>query len=332
MEGGFQVKCADMEALFDALIDGELTNEQRRTMDEHAAHCPECAQKLRAAMQLKAILGEALPEADVPLAAQAKWRGAVRAEASRRQRNRWTRAVGAIAAALVLVAGVGFALNGRLNVPKDELIMTSGMVVDDKSAELTADGDVSENEIPQEEVGREIVFMESALQDSGADEGVAADELLEDNNLLMDAETAIIADEFAEASSAMVEADGLSEVTDDEPMMEEELLEDGALEDMLAQPALFASSAAPMLQWHMRVKDLDAAYASVIDLMGEYEGTVEEQPFEGGANLYITLPAEYLADFASAAAHLDVSEEPEEAPEAGEGDVASLLLVLELMD
>ena len=383
-----------MDALLDALIDGELTEEQRRAMDEHAAKCPECAEKARAAAQLKAMLGEALPEVDVPLETQAKWRRAVRAEAARQKKNRWMRAVSGVAAAMVLIAGVGFALNNRLHVPdavstsgsatvqaapdaQNDLIGIVGADPTQAKAPEAAMNDALPEAAPLEETFAEDsddagaqeaalkdampeaepldeVFAED-IDDSAAKDAVLNDAMPEaepldeafDEAFMEDFEEAEVEDDeaygeleaakapldmapplYSGTSGARVESDG---VTFEDESSDAQKVESFAIESMLAAASdeeRFSGESQPMREWHLCVADLDAACASVRDLLDEYEGSVEEQRFENGANLYVLLPAEFLGDFVSAAAHLDVSGAPEAAPEAEDGDFASLLLVL----
>lgn len=69
-------------------------------------------------------------------------------------------------------------------------------------------------------------------------------------------------------------------------------------------------AAAPIAEVHMMVSDVADACEYLQDLVSEYEGTLDTQPFEAGergANLYIRLPAENLPDFIEAAAPYDVT-------------------------
>ena len=105
------MNCAEINGLLDALMDGELDEAQRQALEAHGRECPECAEAIRATMQMKALFAEMRDEADVPLAAQARWRGAVRDQARRKGRGRLARWIGSAAAAVVVLVGVGLALN-----------------------------------------------------------------------------------------------------------------------------------------------------------------------------------------------------------------------------
>lgn len=111
-------------------------------------------------------------------------------------------------------------------------------------------------------------------------------------------------------SVAMIEADGQSDDIAEESI-------DTAV-----------SRAMPMHELTITVEDLDRTCAYVADLVREYEGEVDEQRFDAGANLYIDLPAENASEFLNAAAHYDLNngDMPEITGAAGER--VSMLLVL----
>ena len=99
------MNCEEMRAKLDAYIDGELTAEEMRAIEEHAAACEDCGRELETAKFVRDALGELDKEVAVPLPAHVGWQKAVRAEAKRRANRRWLRAAYAVAAALVLVIG-----------------------------------------------------------------------------------------------------------------------------------------------------------------------------------------------------------------------------------
>lgn len=119
--------CAEIGGLLDRLLDGELSEAERRELEAHGETCPACAAEIRAALQMKALFEEMEPEVDVPLEVQARWRRAVREDAAQRRRKRLTRWIGSAAAALVVLVGVGLALNGGLSPKRDSAaIMPAG--------------------------------------------------------------------------------------------------------------------------------------------------------------------------------------------------------------
>ena len=97
--------CEQMRAKLDAYIDGELSAEDVRALRDHAAACEDCKRELRAAELLRDALAHMDDDVAVPLEAQAAWRKAVRAEASRKGKRRFMRMACGLAAALVVVIG-----------------------------------------------------------------------------------------------------------------------------------------------------------------------------------------------------------------------------------
>ena len=105
--------CLQVGEMLDLLMDGALDEGRRQALEAHGRDCPECAAAIRSTLQMKALLDQMEPEADVPLEAQARWRGAVKAEAKSQKQKRLRRWFASAAAAVVLLVGVGMAL--RLN-------------------------------------------------------------------------------------------------------------------------------------------------------------------------------------------------------------------------
>ena len=99
------MNCEEMRAKLDAYIDGELTQDEMRAVEAHAAACEDCGRELQMAKFVRDALGELDEEVAVPLPAHVGWQKAVCAEAKRKANRRWLRAVYAAAAALVLVIG-----------------------------------------------------------------------------------------------------------------------------------------------------------------------------------------------------------------------------------
>ncbi len=104
------MECKEFLQLLDAFIDDELDAVQRKRMLEHADICESCARELNTARELSRMLAELDAEPVVPLAAQAAWRRAVKAESNKRRLGGFYRAVSGIAAAFVLMVGTTFAM------------------------------------------------------------------------------------------------------------------------------------------------------------------------------------------------------------------------------
>ena len=103
--------CMEMDRWLDDYMDGMLSDDDRSALETHAAGCASCAKKLEAARALMDMMGELSPEMDVPLEAQAAWRGAVK-RSSKGGRGRIVRWAGGIAAALIVAVGAMSLLRG----------------------------------------------------------------------------------------------------------------------------------------------------------------------------------------------------------------------------
>ena len=101
------MKCEDFMSLIDAYVDQALTETQLREMHEHAQGCEACRREMENADLLKNCLSEMDRQVCVPLPAQAAWRNAVKAEVRSVRLRRFYRSFGAVAAALVVMVGVG---------------------------------------------------------------------------------------------------------------------------------------------------------------------------------------------------------------------------------
>lgn len=111
--------CSEFRRLLDGYVDGELDERERGALEAHAAACASCGAQLKAARQLRDMLGHINDGLSVPLPAQAAWRSAVRAQARRQRMKRVYAACGAVAAACVLTVGVTAMLRGNPAVPPE---------------------------------------------------------------------------------------------------------------------------------------------------------------------------------------------------------------------
>ena len=103
------MNCNQVNGMLDMLMDGTLDDVQRGALEAHGRECPTCAAAIRATLQMKALFEQMEPEADVPLAAQARWRGAVKAESKQQRQKRMRRWIASVAAAAVVLVGIGAA-------------------------------------------------------------------------------------------------------------------------------------------------------------------------------------------------------------------------------
>ena len=142
------MNCEEMRARLDAYIDGELSADELRAFEAHAAACEECGRELELAKLVRDALEEMPDELAVPLNVQAGWRNAVRAEAKRRTNRRWMRAAYAVAAALVLVIGASAVMR---NMPGREQADTLMLAAAPTDAVVARDGELEAVAIAMEE-------------------------------------------------------------------------------------------------------------------------------------------------------------------------------------
>ena len=344
--------CKDVGTMLDRLMDGELTEGERRELEAHGQTCPDCADEIRAAFEMKALFEDALPEADVPLAAQAKWRGAIREAAKADRRRRLMRWISSAAAAVVVLVGVGLALNGSLAPKKDAASPYAVM----EAAEAPAPEEPGEAAADESAEAEEAAVenREAAFETGGAAEADAAMESANEAAVIeTDGASALMGPveapvgNYAAKSAAMdmdaeaaydAEADmGAGEACDAEEAVEAE--EDAAV----AAPEAFEGVSAtmepmcaalaqqsPACEYAIQTRSVDVACELIRDLAGEFEGTADVQSVEGGsANVYVELDARYAAEFLSGVAKLDDSPNPADPPELSDNGVVLVLLVVE---
>ena len=133
------MNCEELRAKLDAYIDGELTKDEMRAIEAHAAACEDCGRELEAAKFVRDALGELDEEVAVPLPAHVGWQKAVRAEAKRKANRRWLRVAYAVAAALVLVIGATAVLQA---MPDRQTDASLTVVAAPTEAVIARDGDM----------------------------------------------------------------------------------------------------------------------------------------------------------------------------------------------
>lgn len=121
------MNCDTFKQNIDAYLDGELTEEQQSEMDAHADECSACQEALEQAVSLSSLCAELNEELSVPLEAQAAWRRAVREEANKKRRpiSMWTRGLGTVAAALVVLVTGTLGMRMQENAPAFGVQMAS---------------------------------------------------------------------------------------------------------------------------------------------------------------------------------------------------------------
>jgi len=173
--------CLQVSEMLDLLMDGALDEGQRQAMETHARECPACAAAIRSTLQMKALFEQMEPEADVPLEAQARWRGAVRAEEKAQKQKRLRRWFASAAAAVVLLVGVGLAFRLK-GAPMQNTASLNGesaaVQIEERAAEpVSASGDAEahmrSNAVPGAVVVADGVTDEAvAIADSEMDMAV----------------------------------------------------------------------------------------------------------------------------------------------------------------
>ena len=350
------MRCEEINALLDQLLDGELTDEQLRALEEHGQSCPDCAGEIRAAMQMKALFGEMEPEVDVPLAAQAAWRGAIKAEAKRKRNRKIYSWAGMAAAAVVVMLGVSLALNTP-NAPKMNADQRSAVAVESAGGVEAAGAVGDETDAVEAKSADMTVESNEAIapevETAGAAEAYGAvdyDEAAYDAQADYEAEEADDAGAMVEAPLAFalemadvayLEPDGAVDSDYAVPMPESTALpaatampsrepapETAAKMAEAAAPATSGGAAAPVHEVALKVESIDAACGDIEDLVSEYEGVADVQRVDGGANIFVHIPAENVAEFISAVAHLDSSEAGIAAPDTQGEEMSTLLLTL----
>ena len=115
------MKCSEFEERLDAYIDGELDENARKEMQNHADSCEDCKQKLFSAEALKDALSHLDDNLSVPLEAQAAWRRGIAAEIRRKKVSRWYKIAGAAAAAVILAVCLPLMLKSDPKITDNEI-------------------------------------------------------------------------------------------------------------------------------------------------------------------------------------------------------------------
>ena len=300
-KGGLSLNCEALNTYLDLMMDGELTDDQLREMEAHGQQCPRCAEAIRQTKQLKALLAQMEPEVDVPLPAQAKWRGAVREAARQSRRKRLYRWIGSAAAAVVVLVGVGVTLNGRI-APK------RGVETAPAALESAVVSEAVESEAFEE--------ADAAYE---AEEAVAFEAEAVEAPARMAIKAAGVSEVAAE--NAVIEADGAA-TADEDDLAEFDQAPDAGMCAAVAQKTATCEAA-------IRVKDVDAACRQIEDLAREYEAEADVRRLEdGGASVYLTLDAANAEDLIGAIAPLNVGEDALEVPVQADDQVLQLVLTV----
>lgn len=99
------MRCEEFNRLIDEYVDGTLDGAKTEEMRAHANDCERCASELALAETLRDTLRGMDDDIVPPLAAQAAWRSAIKAESRAKRMRRIYKYCGTVAAALVIMIG-----------------------------------------------------------------------------------------------------------------------------------------------------------------------------------------------------------------------------------
>lgn len=274
--------CKEFLQCLDAWLDGELAQNEREAFRFHAQNCPACADALARAEAVHAALSHLNDDLCVPLPAQAAWRAAVKREAKRRKGRVFTRALSAVAAAFVLLAGT------------TAVFRATGVL--DFDADLSA---------PAADIHIEPSAPRAQYYD-----GIAA------RDAELPAPAAYDAVDPTLARHALVEADGSTDGSDARETSA--LPESDAVIEGDAQNGGEASATGAELSGaqrkrllarsatrEMRAENFDATHTSILNLVEEYGGNVVSDAVSGqsgarSAVMAVDIPAAELDAFLEA--------------------------------
>lgn len=263
------MRCEEFESRLNDYLDGALPEDERAQMLHHAQSCAPCGQLLHQMTDILGALHDMDRDTQMPLACQAAWRKAVRAECKAKRRTPALRAVTSVAAALVLLISGTF--YSRLNTASPMETPTLNPVssaVDPMTMSYTANNESYRSDMPggvQQARGQRIV----------------SDGPVDDN-------------------TATVSPEASPEATTDR------LQNTAAPEDTVqSNRPMLAYSA----QLSVVSEDFEADVLNLSDLVQEFEGYDElsSQSGEEGArrlNMVIRVPAGRLDEFVEAVSNL----------------------------
>lgn len=263
------MNCKGFLERLDAYLDAEMSQPERQAFLSHAQNCSSCREELRRAEAIRDALAHMNDGLSVPLAAQAAWRGAVK-RGSRRRKNRVLyRAISAVAAAFVLMAGTTavFRATGVLDFDGD-VAPTSGVHIATSAPK--------------------VEYYDAAPRSYA----YVTDDIATARHALLEADGA---QDAAEDGTPLVAGDAAQTPAEAALLSEE----DAVQEDV--QQRLYARSAVRELY----SDDFEATHRSITDLVEEYNGHIVSDTLSGqdgarNAAIAADVPAEELDAFLQA--------------------------------
>ena len=281
------MNCKEFSERLDAYIDGELTQPEREAFLNHAQNCSTCREALWETEMIHDALAHMNDDLRPPLEAQASWRAAVKRETRRRKTRVLYRAVSAVAAAFVLLAGT-------------TAVFRATGVLDFDADTTTASGVHIATSAPRAE------YYDAAPETYGVsdDPTLARHALVEADGAVQDSNAVIAGDGQSPtpvASDAGAAVSALTSDTGTEDTTVEESADEVSPEAETAKTRLFARSAVRELH----SENFDATHQSILDLVEEYNGHVVSDTRSGqegarNATIAADVPSDELDAFLEA--------------------------------
>ena len=281
------MNCKEFLERLDAYIDGELTQPEREAFLSHAQNCSTCREALWETEAIHDTLAHMNDGLRPPLEAQAGWRAAVKREARRRKTRVLYRAVSAVAAAFVLLAGTTavFRATGVLDFDADTAPASGVHIATSAPRAEYYDADPETYSVSDDPT-----LARHAL--------VEADGAAENSNAVIagDGQSPAPASAGAGASASALTSEARTEDT-----AIEENADESSSEVETAKKRLFARSAVRELH----SDNFDATHQSILDLVEEYNGHVVSDTRSGqegarNATIAADVPSDELDAFLEA--------------------------------
>ena len=168
------MSCEDYRALISAALDGELSGEEQRTLEEHLAGCEECRAYREALRELSGLLSQDLPTPDEIFCPAVMEK--IRRQSAPRPVRRFPLRSLSLAASLLLLVGIGL-YAGQAITPKYTARSAAAESAEEPML-MTASADFAEAESEQAENAPAPAQSFSATQaaaGAGAEDGKTKD-------------------------------------------------------------------------------------------------------------------------------------------------------------
>lgn len=281
------MNCKEFLERLDAYIDGELTQPEREAFLSHAQNCSTCREALWETEAIHDALAHMNDGLRPPLEAQAGWRAAVKREARRRKTRVLYRAVSAVAAAFVLLAGTTavFRATGVLDFDADTAPASGVHIATSAPRAEYYDADPETYSVSDDPTLARHALVEA---DGAAENGNAV--------IAGDGQSPAPASAGAGASASALTSEAGTEDT-----AIEENADESSSEVETAKKRLFARSAVRELH----SDNFDATHQSILDLVEEYNGHVVSDTRSGqegarNATIAADVPSDELDAFLEA--------------------------------